>query len=103
MTKKTPPEVGKRLSVAIDQALYDDLVTLMSTGMTVTEAVRHAASLVSYSYRYVWDHGSYPRDVLPVVTGYMIQRYDDHPAPPPPDLGPVDIVRPPRPTSSDAA
>ncbi|WP_327655718.1 hypothetical protein [Streptomyces sp. NBC_00483] len=103
MTRKTPPEAGKRLSVAVDQALYDDLVTLMSTGMTLTDAVKHAASLVAHSYRYVWDHGSYPRDVLPRITGYLVERHMDHDAPPPPNLGPVDIVRDARGAGSGAA
>ncbi|MFE9645296.1 hypothetical protein ACFYO0_14505 [Streptomyces sp. NPDC006365] len=72
----TPPPVGKTLSVKVDQALYDDLVTLMSTGMTQTEAVRTVARVVAGTYRTVWAGGRIPEGVQPVIERFFVAPYD---------------------------
>jgi hypothetical protein len=73
----TPPVVGKTLSVKVDQALYDDLSTIMSTGMTQTEAVRLAMLVVAGTYRRAWETGRCPQDVRPTIERYWITRYDE--------------------------
>lgn len=73
----TPPLVGKTLSVKVDQALYDDLSTIMSTGMTQTEAVRLAMLVVAGTYRRAWETDRCPQDVRPTIERYWITRYDE--------------------------
>ncbi|MDW8804603.1 hypothetical protein PV439_19660 [Streptomyces scabiei] len=72
----TPPAVGKGLSVKVDQELYDDLAVMLSAGMTLSEAVRHAVSIVAGTYRNAWESGRIPEGVLPQITHCMVRRYD---------------------------
>ena len=72
----TPPDPGKALSVKVDQILYDDLATMMATGMTLSDAVRTAVSIVAGGYRNAWESGRIPRHVMPKVTHLMVRRYD---------------------------
>lgn len=72
----TPPTVGKTASVKVDERLYDDLTTLLATGMTVSDAVRTAVAIVAGTYRSAWDTGRCPNGVRPTITRYWIDRYD---------------------------
>ncbi|MET9729716.1 hypothetical protein ABZZ79_03315 [Streptomyces sp. NPDC006458] len=72
----TPPPVGKTLSVKVDQGLYDDLVTLMSTGMTQSDAVRTVARIVAGTYRAVWAAGHTPPTVQPLIDAWFVAPYD---------------------------
>lgn len=72
----TPPPVGKSLSVKVDAQLYDDLQTMLATGMTVSDAVRTAMLIVAGTYRQAWDTGRCPTSVRPTITRYWITRYD---------------------------
>ncbi|MFJ6566445.1 hypothetical protein ACIQNU_03435 [Streptomyces sp. NPDC091292] len=76
----TPPAVGKALSVKVDQELYDDLAAMLRAGMTLTEAVRHALSIVAGTYRNVWATNRYPEGVMPVITDCGIAPYDTYDA-----------------------
>jgi hypothetical protein len=78
----TPPLVGKTASVKVDQQLYDDLTTMLSTGMTVSDAVRTAVAIVAGTYRAAWDTGRCPGGVRPTITRYWIDRYDEGQEPP---------------------
>ncbi|RMB80105.1 hypothetical protein [Streptomyces shenzhenensis] len=49
----TPPDIGKSASVKVDQQLYDDLATMLATGMNVSDAVRTAMRIVAGTYRQV--------------------------------------------------
>lgn len=72
----TPPLVGKTVSVKVDAQLYDDLTTMLATGMTVSDAVRSALRIVAGTYQKVWDHTDVPYGVRPTITRYWITRYD---------------------------
>lgn len=72
----TPPPVGKTLSVKVDQQLYDDLTTMLATGMTVSDAVRTAMLVTAGTYRQAWDTGRCPARVRPTIERYWIARYD---------------------------
>ncbi|MFI1021281.1 hypothetical protein [Streptomyces olivaceus] len=77
----TPPPVGKTASVKVDAQMYDDLQTMLATGMTVSDAVRSALRIVAGTYRKVWDHTDTPEGVRPTIERYFLTRYD--PAQPP--------------------
>ncbi|MCI3271412.1 hypothetical protein [Streptomyces cylindrosporus] len=72
----TPPPVGKPISVKVDAQLYYDLQTMLSTGMTITDAVRSAMRIVAGTYRKVWDHTDVPSGVRPTIERFWITRYD---------------------------
>lgn len=72
----TPPPVGKTASVKVDAQMYDDLQTMLATGMTVSDAVRSALHIVAGTYRKVWDHTDVPEGVRPTIARYFITRYD---------------------------
>lgn len=76
MKKTTPPEVGKTASVKVDQELYDDLETMLATGMNVTDAVRSALHIVAGLYRKTWDAGAVPEGVRPEIERFWITRCD---------------------------
>jgi hypothetical protein len=78
-----PPALGKAASVKVDARLYDDLQTMLATGMTVSDAVRTAVAIVAGTYRAAWDTGRCPDGVRPTITRYWIDRYDagQEPAP----------------------
>ncbi|MFD7319357.1 hypothetical protein [Streptomyces sp. NPDC059883] len=106
----TPPLPGKGLSVKVDQELYDDLMVMMSAGMTSSDtgmtgtaagmtastAVKHAVSLIAGTYRNAWAAGVYPPGVEPQVIACQVAPYDPatgghtghdqhgHTTPPPP-------------------
>lgn len=79
----TPPAVGKAASVKVDPRLYDDLETMLRTGMTVSDAVRTAVAIVAGTYRAAWETGRCPDGVRPTITRYFIETYDagQEPAP----------------------
>ncbi|WP_326780413.1 hypothetical protein OG481_09715 [Streptomyces longwoodensis] len=79
----TPPPVGKSISVKVDAQLYDDLTTMLATGMTVSDAVRSALRIVAGTYRKVWDHTDVPYGTRPTIDRWFIRRYDagQHPEP----------------------
>lgn len=87
----TPPAVGKTVSVKVDAQLYDDLTTMLATGMTVSDAVRSAMRIVAGTYRKVWDHTHVPPGVRPTIERYWITRYD---AAQPPERGSVQTTVP---------
>ncbi|MFG2678307.1 hypothetical protein [Streptomyces sp. NPDC048392] len=72
----TPPKPGKALSVKVDPQLYDDLATLMRTGMTLSDAVRQAAAIVASAYRNAWEDGRIPDGMSPQITHVMVRPYD---------------------------
>lgn len=86
----TPPLPGKGLSVKVDQELYDDLMVMMSAGMTSSDtgmtgavagmtastAVKHAVSLIAGTYRNAWAAGVYPPGVEPQVIACQVAPYD---------------------------
>lgn len=72
----TPPTVGKTASVKVDQQLYDDLTTMLATGMNVSDAVRTAVAIVAGTYRAAWETGRCPDGIRPTITRYWIDRYD---------------------------
>lgn len=72
----SPPPVGKTVSVKVDAQLYDDLTTMLATGMTVSDAVRSALRIVAGTYRKVWDHTDVQHGVRPTIQRYWITRYD---------------------------
>lgn len=72
----TPTDIGKGLSVKVDAQLYDDLTTLMRTGMTQSDAVRTAMRIVAATYRQAWATGRCPDGVRPTIERYWITRYD---------------------------
>lgn len=72
----TPPPVGKAASVKVDQQLYDDLETMLATGMNVSDAVRSAMHIVAGLYRKVWDAGAVPQNVRPTIERFWITRCD---------------------------
>jgi hypothetical protein len=78
----TPPAVGKTVSVKVDQQLYDDLTTMLATGMTQSDAVRSALRIVAGTYRKVWDHTDVPYGVRPTIGRFWITRYDAGQEPP---------------------
>lgn len=71
-----PPQPGKALSVKVDEILYDDLASMLQTGMTLSDAVRTAVSIVAGAYRNCWESGRIPEGVMPQVTHCMVRRYD---------------------------
>lgn len=71
-----PPAIGKAASVKVDPRLYDDLETMLRTGMTVSDAVRTAVAIVAGTYRAAWETGRCPDGVRPTITRYWIDRYD---------------------------
>ncbi|MFF0104517.1 hypothetical protein [Streptomyces hirsutus] len=72
----TPPKPGKALSVKVDPHLYDDLTVMLRTGMTLSDAVRHAVRIVADGYRGAWESGRIPQGVAPDITHVMVRRYD---------------------------
>jgi hypothetical protein len=73
----TPPPVGKTLSVKVDAQLYDDLETMLRSGMTVSDAVRTAVSIVAGTYRNAWAMGVIPDGKMPHITTCVASGYDD--------------------------
>lgn len=78
----TPPSPGKGLSVKVDQELYDDLVVMMSAGMTASAAVKHAVSLIAGTYRNAWAAGVYPPGIEPRITACQATPHDPGNTPP---------------------
>ncbi|MFJ3794964.1 hypothetical protein ACIPSJ_01610 [Streptomyces sp. NPDC090088] len=70
----TPPQVGKTASVKVDQQLYDDLETMLATGMNVSDAVRSALAIVAGVYRKVWDAEAVPQGTRPTIERFWITR-----------------------------
>ena len=68
----TPPEAGKVASVRVDEDFREDLAVLLEACPTVTDAVRHAVSLIASGYRYAWEHGVTPRGEHPNIVGLEI-------------------------------
>ncbi|MGC5343660.1 hypothetical protein [Streptomyces sp. DT171] len=66
-THRTPPPVGRAVSVRVDTRLYDDLAILMSTGAKASDAVREAVGRLADAYRQAWDYGDTPRGQQPAV------------------------------------
>ncbi|MDQ0762048.1 hypothetical protein [Streptomyces canus] len=72
----TPPAVGKNASVKVDAQMYDDLEVMLSTGMTLSDAVRSALLIVAGVYRKVWDAGAVPARTRPTIERFWITRCD---------------------------
>ncbi|GAA2987562.1 hypothetical protein [Streptomyces fulvorobeus] len=72
----TPPKSGKGLSVRVDDELHDDLAVMMSTGITASDAVKHAVSLIAWAYRNSWSAGVVPEGVEPHINGHSVSPYD---------------------------
>lgn len=77
----TPPLVGKTASVKVDQQTYDDLETMLATGMTVTDAFRSALHMMAGIYQKVWANTDVPYGDRPTIERFFLTRYD--PAQPP--------------------
>lgn len=77
----TPPKPGSRPSVRVDQELSDNLTTMMRvTGLTLSDAVRHAIAFMADAYATAWAQGVVPEGVEPRILAFQIAR---HPACPP--------------------
>lgn len=72
----SPPPVGKTVSVKVDQQLYDDLTTMLGTGMTQSDAIREALTIIAEAYRTAWATGRVPKNVVPTITQFLISGYD---------------------------
>ncbi|WP_455361985.1 hypothetical protein [Streptomyces sp. SYSU K21746] len=72
----TPPAAGARTSVRVDQELSDDLAVMMRTGMTASDALRHAVSIVAGAYRNAWAAGVVPDKVEPRIVACQIAPSD---------------------------
>lgn len=72
----TPPKPGKGLSVRVDETLYDDLAVMMRAGITASDAVREAVSVIAGAWRHAWESGHYPEGVMPQVTDCGLAPYD---------------------------
>ena len=77
-----PPDVGKNMSVRIDADMYDDLVTIMQTGVIASDAVRHALSNLAETYHNAWAAGHYPEGVAPQIIAAQLAPYDGRTTPP---------------------
>lgn len=66
--------LGRTLSVKIDDALREDLATLLATGTTASDAVRAAVRLAAGIHRTAWANRVCPPGQTPVVTSYTLQR-----------------------------
>ncbi|PWS43904.1 hypothetical protein DKT74_14285 [Streptomyces sp. ZEA17I] len=73
---RKPPPPGKGLSVRMDAELYDDLTVMMSTGITASDAVKHAVSLVAQMYSGAWEEGLVPEGEQPRIDSFNASRYD---------------------------
>ncbi|MGW7706336.1 hypothetical protein [Streptomyces sp. NPDC054771] len=78
----TPPKPGKGLSVRVDDELYDDLVTMMRTGMTASDAVKYAAAIVAGAYRNAWLLGVTLDGSQPHIIGCGVQPDQPRHTPP---------------------
>lgn len=98
----TPPKAGARPTVRVDQEMSDDLAVLMRPGLNVTDAVRHAVSIVADAYRNAWAMGVVPDGVQPRIVGHDVMPSDARPtpsdSPQPASSAPSDTPRRPRPT-----
>ncbi|MFB0617274.1 hypothetical protein [Streptomyces sp. AGS-58] len=72
----TPPPIGKTASIKVDAQMYDDLATMLATGMNVSDAVRSALLIVAGTYRKVWDAGAVPNATRPTIERFWITRCD---------------------------
>lgn len=64
------------LSVRMDDALAADLATMARAGMTPSDAVRCAVSIVAGAYVNAWDAGVVPDRVAPEITACAVRPYD---------------------------
>lgn len=64
------------LSVRVDAQLSDDLAVMAQAGMTPSDAVRCAVSIVAGTYRNAWAAGVVPEGVAPLITDCLISPYD---------------------------
>jgi hypothetical protein len=71
---RRPPAVGRTLSVKVDADLYADLLTLLGTGVTTSDAVRDAVRLAAGIHRTAWANRVVPPGTPPVITSYTLQR-----------------------------
>jgi hypothetical protein len=62
--------------VRVDEELSDDLAVMMRTGMTVSDAVRHAVSIVAGTYRNAWSMGVVPDGIEPHITQCLVMPSD---------------------------
>lgn len=67
------------LSVRMDAKLADDLAVMARAGMTASDAVRVAVSIVAGAYGHAWARGVVPEGVRPLITGCAVQAYDGPP------------------------
>ncbi|MET7694896.1 hypothetical protein ABZT06_44490 [Streptomyces sp. NPDC005483] len=72
----TPPAIGKTASVKVDAQMYDDLETMLATGMNLSDALRSALLIVAGVYRKVWDAGAVPMHTRPTIERFWITRCD---------------------------
>jgi hypothetical protein len=101
---RTPPAVGKTLSVKVTPELYDDLAVIMSTGVTASDAVRRAVAQVADLHRTAWAHGMCAPGITPVIDAYSIRRQPGNTPPTSPYDAPANRVgRPITPPSYPAA
>ncbi|MFH9137457.1 hypothetical protein [Streptomyces sp. NPDC017524] len=73
---RKPPPPGKGLSVRMDVELYDDLTVMMSTGITASDAVKHAVSLIASVYSGAWSEGIVPEGEQPRIDSFNASPYD---------------------------
>lgn len=66
--------LGRTLSVKIDPELRADLLTLLATGVTASDAVRDAVRLAAGIHRTAWANRVCPPGTAPTVTSYSLER-----------------------------
>ncbi|GGR80857.1 hypothetical protein GCM10010252_19220 [Streptomyces aureoverticillatus] len=70
--KASPPAVGDRPSLRIDEALAADLADVMRVHPTFADAVRQAVGQLALTYRTGWTHKVCPPSVAPVLLAYQL-------------------------------
>ena len=59
----------QRLSVRVDDGLATDLAVMARAGLSASDAVRIALSIVAGAYEAAWASGAVPEGVQPEITG----------------------------------
>jgi hypothetical protein len=91
-THETPQEATPRdwLAITLDADLCDHLAVLLSTGRTLSAAIREAVEHYADAHRTAWDYGQCPRGTAPRIYGANYRPYG---LPPTPDNPAADLAR----------
>mgnify|MGYP001230769073 CR=1 FL=1 len=84
----TPPKVGTRPSIRVDDQLAADLAVVMRTGVNLSDAIRQSVRQLADMYRTAWTEGVVPVGTAPVLLAYQLQQ-DPAMTPPRPTPAPA--------------